>query len=338
MKNKDINKSLKKSINSLNNDLFEKILENEAPKMETHDYITKQEVVKKPLVYKRKLIAGFTGVMLLLIMFTGWTQFLKVDSVVDIDINPSIEIKTNKQDKVIEANALNKDGKIILNGMNLNGIEINTAVNAVVGSMFKNGYISVEKSSVLVSVENNNTEKAKVMQNNISSIISSSLTKNNIKPKIVKQENTINKELREEAKGYNISSGKFNLIKEIIALDDDYTIENLSKLSIDDLMKIIKNEKLDLSEKFDYDDEDFDDEEDEKEEVKDTIKQEKKINKENKQKENKEKVNYNKEKTNHKEKENYKEKYKDKYKDKYKNKYKNKDDEDDDDDDDEEDD
>lgn len=259
MKNKDINKSLKKSVNSLNKDLFEKILENEAPKMETHDYITKQEVVKKPLLYKRKLIVGFASLMLLFVMFTGWTQFIKIDSVVDIDINPSIEIKTNKQDKVMEANALNKDGKIILQGMNLKGIEINTAVNAIVGSMLKNGYINVDKNSILVSVENNNAEKAKVMQNNISNTISSSLSKNNIKPKIVKQENTINEELREEAKGYNITSGKLNLIREIIALDDDYTIENLSKLSIDDLMKIIKKEKLDLGEKFDYDDEDFDD-------------------------------------------------------------------------------
>lgn len=56
-----------------------------------------------------------------------------VDSVIDIDVNPSIEIKANKNDKVIDVSAINNDGVDILDGMNLKESNLKVAVNAIIG-------------------------------------------------------------------------------------------------------------------------------------------------------------------------------------------------------------
>lgn len=44
--------------------------------------------------------------------------------------------------------------------MNLKNVELNTAVNALIGSMVRKGYITEANNSILVSVENKDTKKA----------------------------------------------------------------------------------------------------------------------------------------------------------------------------------
>ena len=55
-----------------------------------------------------------------------------------IDVNPSIELEVNRQEKVLRATPLNDDAQTILDGMKLEGVNLKTAVNAVIGSMVQN--------------------------------------------------------------------------------------------------------------------------------------------------------------------------------------------------------
>ena len=59
----------------------------------------------------------------------------KVDSVVSIDINPSIELTVSKNDKVLSAVALYKDAEIVLDGMDLKKVDLDIAINAIIGSL-----------------------------------------------------------------------------------------------------------------------------------------------------------------------------------------------------------
>ena len=70
-------------------------------------------------------------------------------AVVSLDVNPSVELKINPAEKVISASGLNEDGVKILGYMKLEGTDLNVAVNAVVGSMLKQGFIDEMANSIL---------------------------------------------------------------------------------------------------------------------------------------------------------------------------------------------
>ncbi len=53
-----------------------------------------------------------------------------VDSIVSLDVNPSIELKIDSNEKVVETSARNEDARIILDDMDLKGTDLNVAVNA----------------------------------------------------------------------------------------------------------------------------------------------------------------------------------------------------------------
>ena len=58
----------------------------------------------------------------------------RVDSVIGIDVNPSIELSVNRRNRVLEAEALNADAENILDDMELENVDLNVALNAVIGS------------------------------------------------------------------------------------------------------------------------------------------------------------------------------------------------------------
>ena len=69
-----------------------------------------------------------------------------MDSIVGLDVNPSVELSINRKERVLKADALNEDARTILQGMDLKGVELNVAVNAIVGSMVSNGYLDSDQS------------------------------------------------------------------------------------------------------------------------------------------------------------------------------------------------
>ena len=70
-----------------------------------------------------KLAGALAAFVICLFGVLGFNQYHKVtttvDSIIDFDVNPSVEIKTNAQEKIIEANALNDVVKNILELMYL---------------------------------------------------------------------------------------------------------------------------------------------------------------------------------------------------------------------------
>ena len=66
-----------------------------------------------------------------------------VASVISLDVNPSVELDVNRQEKVVSAVPLNADANEILDGMDLKGADLNVAVNAIMGSLLKHGYVAV---------------------------------------------------------------------------------------------------------------------------------------------------------------------------------------------------
>ncbi len=211
------------------------------------EFDTKKLNEKKGIVYmesKKKnmlpyLVTACTLVFCLLVGFGVYNNNFKVASKIGIDVNPSIELTINRKNKVIDVFANNDDGNKILNNMDLKGSDMNVAINALIGSMVKNGYIDELANSILISVEGNSDEENEKLRQEIVNELNAYLVNNNFS--IVSQTVSNEAELESIANEYNISLGKAQLIKDIIANNNLLTYDQLANLSINELNLIASN-------------------------------------------------------------------------------------------------
>lgn len=235
----------------MNNKQIKKNLENGFAKIETDLddsfllHVEKEGMNFMPVKKERKIfnyikysLATACALVIMVVVGTNYlggnsSESAKVDTIVQLDVNPSIEIKLNTENKVAEVLALNDDAKVILDDMDLTNTNINTTVNALMGSMLKHGYLNDLANSMLISVENNDTAKAEQIRQEILSNIDQYLKSQSVS--VMSQTVSENDEIAKLAKEYNISAGKVSLIKDIISKNDLLKFEDLVKLSINEL-------------------------------------------------------------------------------------------------------
>ena len=166
-------------------------------------------------------------------------------SVVMLDVNPSLSMHVDADEKVLSAEALNDDAKEILGDMELKGTSLETAVNAIIGSMLQKGYLSDIQNSILVSVENDDADRSARLQEQISQIISQAVANSSMDAAVLSQ--TIsddNAELVKLAEKYNISLGKAVLIQEVVDQKPGTTFESLAPMSINEIALIISSNNV----------------------------------------------------------------------------------------------
>ena len=176
--------------------------------------------------------------------YNFWKSGSAVDSVVLLDVNPSISLTLNTREEVLSANALNEEAQVVLGDMDLKGTDLNVAVNAIIGSMFQNGYLSDLQNSILVSVENADEQRSAQLQAEISNVINSSFGSSGVGASVLSQTVTETDELTQLAQTYGISVGKAALIQEVVAQDSTLTVESLAPLSINEIALISSSRNL----------------------------------------------------------------------------------------------
>lgn len=171
---------------------------------------------------------------------------IRVESTVYLDVNPSVMLRVNCNDKVISAEAGNSDGKVILEDMNLKNTDLNVAVNALLGSMVKHGYISEEKDVVLLSVESGSAEKSEALRAQLSDEINDCLTSLIGSCSVFDQDVEDDDSIEELADEYGISPGKAALIKKITDAYPQLDYSELAKMSMNDLAEYLAKRGIDL--------------------------------------------------------------------------------------------
>lgn len=136
---------------------------------------TKQtENAKKP-VKKFRWWMGLAAACLAVALVAGgaaggmWYQNNRaVASVISLDVNPSIELKVNQNERVLSCRGVNEDARTVLaemnNGKDLEGAKLDVAVNAIVGTLLRHGYLEDISSAILISVEDSNADRAARLQ------------------------------------------------------------------------------------------------------------------------------------------------------------------------------
>ena len=168
-----------------------------------------------------------------------YQQAHAVASVVSLDVNPSIELKVSKSEKVLVCTPLNEDAKAILadmgDGADLKGAKLDVAVNAIVGSLVRNGYLNSISSAIMISVEDNDTARAEKLQRELTSTVDGVLQTSKAKASVLTQTLTQDAGLEQQARENSISTGKAALVNRVLALNPALEFDALAKLSVEEL-------------------------------------------------------------------------------------------------------
>jgi len=200
----------------------------------------------KPVFLKRqRVIAGLIAACFCMIMLAGGTysyQNSRVDSVIGIDVNPSVELSVNKKNRVLKAEAINQDGMTILKDMDMEGVDLNVAVNAIIGSMVTHGFLDDLDNAILVTVSNDSIKKASNLRSAVVTDIRTTLEEKRLKAVVYDQQVIDEDDVKQLAQEYNISYGKAYFLKELIAQNSSLSMEDmeeLAPLTMEEIAKVI---------------------------------------------------------------------------------------------------
>jgi len=170
----------------------------------------------------------------------------KVEARISLDVNPSIEIDVNKKEKVLDVRGLNEDGITVIGGMDFEGSSLEVAVNALIGSMLRNGYLSEAANSILISVDDQDVETGKTIQHKLLEEVNQILESSSLSGAVLSQTVKQDTDLNELAGQYGITVGKAQLIRQILAKNNIYSFEQLAPLTINQLNLISGSQDLQL--------------------------------------------------------------------------------------------
>ncbi len=196
-------------------------------------YLDGTSSVKRKKHYLSIMKPAFVLACLLLVFFGINTYQInfRTFATVYLDVNPSIEVSINRNEKVLNVYALNEDAERIIDGMDFKGSSLKVTVNALIGSLVRNGYINEINNSILVSVSDTDGKSGKQLEEELLNEISSLIDNGSVLSQQVYADDSV-KALAQE---YGISLGKAQLIIELADASGMYSYRDLVGLSIHEL-------------------------------------------------------------------------------------------------------
>ena len=234
-----IEAKLKSALQKATPDILDDILE--GCDREKGQVISMEKRKNKKLSRILSIAAGFVLLIAGVFLYKNFTGS-DAAALVSIDVNPSIELEVDADERIIIARALNDDGKKVLSGMKLEGTDLNTGVNAIVGSMLKNGYIDELRNSVLVSVSGDGSIDTAALEAKLMQEVSSAL--DGAGAVVAQNLDDIDDDTRKLAERYGISVGKAAFIEKIIELNPTLKVEELAPLSINELCLLANGKEI----------------------------------------------------------------------------------------------
>ena len=258
MKREDIEKKLDTAVSGMiPEDMFKRISENIVS--------VDAERIEKGMKKKFNIFGkGFVGVaaaacVLFAVGVVGVPYYgnnYVPDSHVDIDVNPGVEIVTNKKNKVLEVQSTNQDGAAVIDGMNLNNTELKVAVNALIGSMVQKGYIQNDNTGILVTVRNDNEDKANKVKAEVLNDINTALSTNSIQATVINQTVKSTVDAKKFATENNTSIGKAVFVLNLAAKDSSLDAKELAKMKVREIANLVVQKGIDIRDIVDYDSDD----------------------------------------------------------------------------------
>ena len=240
MTDQELERRLRQALDAAAPDDLDGVLSRCAPREETVVPLR-----PKRRSHARALIAAC--LTLVLVGGTGGVFYQRanaVASVVSLDVNPSIELKVNQKEKVLSCTPLNQEAEAVLSGMgggaDLKGAKLEVAVNAVVGALVSSGYLDSLSSAIMISVEDQDQDRAARLRQELTGTVDSVLQSQSSGAAVLSQTVDASADLDQQAREYHISTGKANLVNQVIAQNDSLSFDALAKLTVEELSDLIQ--------------------------------------------------------------------------------------------------
>lgn len=249
--------------NLIPNDLFTRI----TAELDSKEEGAKMEKVLVRRIERKSTSPGLKTVMQLaaacvaLVLLVGGIFYyrgnLMVDSLVDLDVNPGIELLTNQKNRVLKGYATNSDGEKVLSGMDLQNVDLQVALNAIVGSMVQQGYMTKDTKGVLVTVQNKDQKKAETLRKLVVEEMEIALSTEDMNAAVFHQViSSQNNNASAFAKENNISLGKAVFVLNLAKKDSSLNAKELAKMKISEIAKLVADKKIDIRDIIEYDSDD----------------------------------------------------------------------------------
>lgn len=246
--NSDLEKRIKRGMTDLTPDQKEKIWETPVEQATGKEWYLDGTDREKQGKHSRKIVSWMSAVaaccaigLLSLYMTT-----FRAEATVYFDVNPSVELQINQKERVVSAKASNADGNVVLGDMDLNQTDVDVAVNALLGSMVKHGYLNEAKQVVLLSVESKDPEKGEQLRGRLTKQVTNCLHQQFGESKVWNQNISTNHELKQLAKEYEMTPGKAAFVNKIIEKYPYMNYGMLAKMSMSELALYLEEQQVDL--------------------------------------------------------------------------------------------
>ena len=178
---------------------------------------------------KRLGIIGVIAVMLVAVVAFAGIKLNQPAYAFKLDVNPSIEIVSNRLDKVVQVNALNEDAKEMLKEFEIKDNDLEDTIEDIADLMVLSGYIRGGRDNIVMITVNDERANPDAV-NKLNQAIAAYLENKQIEATILNQ--SLSKEL------YDNNTGSQMVAKKLNKIDDDLDLEVISKLNIKELIEI----------------------------------------------------------------------------------------------------
>ena len=182
------------------------------------------------------LLSSVVVIAIIVVAFLIWPahQFT-------LDVNPSLEITTNRLERVTNIEALNDDAREFLEGYEMDDRNLEAVINGLVDRMILTGHISGGHDNiVMITVANDELHDAYVEK--VNAAIAALLENRQLEYTILLQGWT---ETDDSDDDPEVSRGRRTLIKNLLEKNADLTYDELSQISLQDLL--ITAEQINVS-------------------------------------------------------------------------------------------
>lgn len=168
----------------------------------------------------------------------GYFSYTTSVAAISIDINPSVELKINMYDKVIDVRGYNEDGIKLSNDLDIKYMDYSEAINAVLANEMVVACLS-DDNVLEITVAADSEKVSEKMQRCISSSTG------------VPSENIFccgNQEDVAKAHSAGLSFGKYRAFLELQKINPDITVEDIKGCTMHEIRDMISGEETDSTE------------------------------------------------------------------------------------------
>lgn len=174
-------------------------------------------------------------------------------TVIDIDVNPSVELTVDTAECISAVTAVNTDAALLLSKLDLTQQPLAEGVQALFDAMVAQGYVADGNNPVLVTVRSDDAAEANRLHALVNNAVDAAMAQHSLTASVTNQTVTSFDEVTEFAQKHGISNGKaafiLNLVEQAPTLDAESLVDHAFSV----LAAIAQHENVPLGELVDYD-------------------------------------------------------------------------------------